>query len=98
MQAVSLQFVRDPEVKAWVLKLANGICECCGQPAPFDSVSGPFLEVHHLQRLADKGADTVENAIAICPICHRRLHYAVDAVALIAKLYESIPRLCTIEL
>lgn len=93
VQATSLQFVRDPEVKAWVLRLANGICECCGQPAPFHSVNGPFLEVHHVQRLADKGADTVENAIAICPNCHRRLHYGMDAAQLLAGIYLKIHRL-----
>lgn len=93
VQAVSLQFVRDPEVKAWVLRLAQGICECCGQPAPFSSVNGPFLEVHHVQRLADRGADTVENAIAICPNCHRRLHYSLDAAEQIDRLYQTISRL-----
>lgn len=93
VQAVSVQFVRDPEVKAWVLKIANGVCECCGQPAPFHSVNGPFLEVHHVQRLADKGADTVENAIAICPNCHRRLHYGMDAAQLLADIYLKVHRL-----
>lgn len=93
VHAVSLQFVRDPEVKAWVLRLANGICECCGQPAPFNSVNGPFLEVHHVQRLADKGADTVENSVAICPNCHRRLHYGVDAATVVDLLYARIERL-----
>ncbi|RYY23992.1 MAG: HNH endonuclease [Sphingomonadales bacterium] len=90
---VSLQFVRDPEVKAWVLRNAEGVCECCQQQAPFESISGPFLEVHHVQRLADKGADTVENAIAICPNCHRRLHYALNAAELIDQIYARIGRL-----
>jgi 5-methylcytosine-specific restriction protein A len=33
------------------------------------------LEVHHKIRLADGGFDTVENAIAVCPNCHRQCHH-----------------------
>ncbi|MGH8437576.1 MAG: HNH endonuclease [Pseudomonas sp.] len=32
-------------------------------------------EVHHKVRLADGGLDTVENAIAVCPNCHRQAHF-----------------------
>ncbi|WP_373273521.1 HNH endonuclease [Vibrio parahaemolyticus] len=39
---------------------------------------GPYLEVHHLTRLADGGADCPENVIALCPTCHRRAHYSID--------------------
>ncbi|WP_305829358.1 HNH endonuclease signature motif containing protein [Photobacterium leiognathi] len=34
--------------------------------------------MHHLTRLADGGADTPENVIALCPTCHRRVHYSTD--------------------
>jgi 5-methylcytosine-specific restriction protein A len=86
-------FERDPEVKAWVLREANGKCECCKQAAPFSTPLGPFLEVHHVWRLADSGPDTVENAVAICPNCHRELHFGIHAKALIEQLYATIPRL-----
>jgi len=33
------------------------------------------LEVHHKVPLAEGGDDTVENAIALCPNCHRHAHY-----------------------
>ena len=29
------QYQRDPQVKAWVLKHADGVCECCRNHAPF---------------------------------------------------------------
>lgn len=68
-------FVRDPLVRAFVLRRANGVCECCGDSAPFLTVSGqPFLEVHHVESLANGGADTVENSASICPNCHRECH------------------------
>lgn len=58
---------------------ANGRCEGCLEPAPFlCNDESPFLEVHHLKRLADAGADTPENVAALCPNCHRRVHYGSD--------------------
>lgn len=69
-------FKRNPDVIAEVLLLANGICQGCDQVAPFLRADGrPYLEVHHRQPLAEGGADTVENAIALCPNCHRERHY-----------------------
>jgi 5-methylcytosine-specific restriction protein A len=70
-------FKRNADVIAEVLIRANGVCEKCDKKAPFlrSSDGTPFLEVHHLVRLADGGKDTVENAKAVCPNCHRELHY-----------------------
>jgi hypothetical protein len=72
-------FVRSPVVAAEVLERAAGHCERCGKPAPFFRASNntPYLEVHHRIRLADGGYDSVENAIALCPNCHRRLHHGL---------------------
>lgn len=70
-------FMRNPDVVAAVLERADGICEACGEAAPFHrkSDNSPYLEVHHKVRLADNGYDTVENAEALCPNCHRKAHY-----------------------
>ncbi|MBY4674921.1 HNH endonuclease [Burkholderia multivorans] len=87
-------FVRDPKVKAWVLERANGTCEACDQPAPFLGADDfPFLEVHHLRKLADDGSDTVTNAVAVCPNCHRRLHFSKDARAYRETLYGKVAEL-----
>ncbi len=70
-------FLRDPLVKAWVLKNANGMCEKCGKNGPFIKDDESFyLEVHHLIPLSDGGADEICNAVALCPNCHRELHYS----------------------
>lgn len=88
------QIQRDASVKAWVLQQANGKCEACEKPAPFNGPDGlPYLEVHHVRQLADNGSDTVSNAIALCPNCHRELHYGANAQALVTRLYASITRL-----
>ena len=89
-------FVRDADVKAWVLRRANGTCECCDKQAPFKMPDGtPYLEVHHLRTLADGGSDTVTNAVGICPNCHRELHYGMSAAdrrhALLTKAHELKP-------
>jgi 5-methylcytosine-specific restriction protein A len=87
-------FVRDPNVKAWVLINSGGTCENCGDRAPFQTSSGiPYLEVHHVKKLADLGRDTIDNAVAVCPNCHRALHYSHDKSLLIESLYSKIKRL-----
>lgn len=87
-------FARSAEVVAWVLREAQGKCEACGVSAPFLLASGtPYLEVHHVLRLADGGPDIVENAVALCPNCHRRLHHSIDAETYRRKLIASTARL-----
>ncbi|WP_175761315.1 HNH endonuclease [Burkholderia ambifaria] len=80
IKAVTEIYVRSADVVAEVLLRANGACERCKVPAPFlrKKDHTPYLEVHHKQRLADDGEDTVENAIALCPNCHRELHFGVE--------------------
>lgn len=90
----STAYQRDPEVVAWVLEAARGFCECCDNPAPFHREDGtPFLEVHHVQRLADGGPDVIENAVALCPNCHRELHFGVDKSVIAKRLRSKIARL-----
>jgi len=87
-------YARDPAVKAWVLKNAQGRCECCGKPAPFRTADDlPYLEVHHVRTLANGGADTVDNTVAICPNCHRELHLGADSAGLRTRLYAKVVRL-----
>ncbi|EHN67946.1 HNH endonuclease [Aliivibrio fischeri] len=69
---------RSEAIKLYAKKRAKGICEACHMNAPFEAKSGPYLEVHHLTRLADGGSDTPENVIALCPTCHRKVHYSID--------------------
>lgn len=73
------EFKRDPNVVAEVLIRAKGNCGKCREKGPFNRASDGtrYLEVHHIIRLADGGEDTVENAMAVCPNCHRELHYGI---------------------
>lgn len=77
--AVSTEvYVRNPYVVVATLRRAKGICEDCGQQAPFiaRATGEPFLEVHHIRKLSEGGSDSLDNTIALCPNCHRRRHYA----------------------
>jgi hypothetical protein len=78
VQVTTTAFARSPIVVAATLKRADGFCEKCGDAAPFASraTGEPYLEVHHIKRLADSGDDHPSNAIALCPNCHRELHHA----------------------
>ncbi|EPV1125427.1 HNH endonuclease [Vibrio harveyi] len=71
------KFKRNPDVVAEVLVRAGEYCEGCSKKAPFQRKKdrSPYLEVHHIVPLAKGGDDTVENAIALCPNCHREAHF-----------------------
>lgn len=75
--AYRVAYNRNPDVVAEVLERANGVCEACGESAPFTRASNgtPYLEVHHRVFLSDGGLDCVDNAEAICPNCHRKKHF-----------------------
>jgi hypothetical protein len=77
IQVISRAYRRNPDVIAEVLKRAKGKCRKCHSPAPFERVSdgSPYLEVHHKIMLSKGGEDTVANALALCPNCHRKLHF-----------------------
>lgn len=76
---VSKVYKRSPEVVVATLRRAKGYCEKCGCKAPFirKSDNTPYLEVHHRIPLSEGGADNLDNTIALCPNCHRELHFGI---------------------
>ena len=38
----------------------------------------PYLETHHIEWLCNGGADTIENTVALCPNCHKKMHVVDD--------------------
>ena len=62
-------------VEPHALERAKGNCQLCEKPAPFNRKNGsPYLEVHHIEYLANEGSDTIDNVAALCPNCHRKMH------------------------
>ncbi|MFC6754146.1 HNH endonuclease, partial [Halorubrum tibetense] len=75
----TVQYTRSTKIKEYVKARADGVCEGCGEPAPFTSKTGdPYLHAHHVQELGDGGSDTPETVIALCPNCHYRVHHGKD--------------------
>jgi len=77
VKIISVAYRRNPDVVAEIMIRANGKCELCGQQAPFLKAKDgtPYLEAHHWIPLAAGGEDTVQNSGALCPNCHRKLHF-----------------------
>lgn len=82
-------YYRSEALKLYVVGRSGGVCEGCRKTAPFQTKSGPYLECHHLHRLADGGPDHPRNVVAVCPNCHRRAHYAEDAKAFNEQLIQA---------
>lgn len=74
----SPQIDRDVYVAEYVKRRAKGICDLCGEQAPFIYKGMPFLECHHVIWLSRGGEDTIRNAVALCSNCHSRVHLLDD--------------------
>jgi 5-methylcytosine-specific restriction protein A len=87
-------YARSATVKAYVLKRANGHCEACKKEAPFLRKSGlPYLEPHHIRRIADGGPDHPKFVGAVCPTCHRLIHYGEGGAELNSDLEQYVVEL-----
>lgn len=65
----NLKAVRD-----YVISRANGHCQLCGVPAPFNSPDGkPYLELHLVIPFRDGGDESTSNLVALCPNCNRKI-------------------------
>lgn len=88
----SVQYERDPYVSQLTKLRANGECDLCGQPAPFlDRSSNPYLETHHIEWLSKGGKDTLDNTVALCPNCHRKMH-TLDSEEDRRRLFDKVQR------
>ena len=87
------QIYRSPYVREYALQRAHGICQLCGNHAPFsDSDGNPYLEVHHIIWLSQGGSDALDNVAALCPNCHRKMHVLQEPndVEILRKLAQSL--------
>jgi 5-methylcytosine-specific restriction protein A len=90
-EAIVKRYGRSSFVAEQTLSRAQGRCELCGSPAPFvDLNEEPFLEVHHIIPLSEGGTDDLKNTAALCPNCHRAVHYANNAPELQQKLISKL--------
>ncbi|TXT58897.1 MAG: hypothetical protein BAJALOKI3v1_1170004 [Promethearchaeota archaeon] len=84
-------YSRDPLIKMYAKKRAGGICECCGEKAPFKNKDGKlYLETHHVIPLSKGGKDLPENVAAVCPNCHSALHHSKNREKLKKRIKKSL--------
>lgn len=91
---VSKQYDRNPYVTIYAKMRANGLCQLCGNNAPFiDNNGNPYLEIHHIEWLSKDGKDTIDNTVALCPNCHRKMHILdlkKDRIYLLENAFRSL--------
>lgn len=90
-------YKRDAKTGFLALKLANFQCELNKEHKTFisNSTSENYVEAHHIIPMKyyddfEKSIDNEANIVALCPNCHRQLHYGKfeDKKELLIKLYE----------
>ena len=85
-------YVRSPWVVASALLRADGSCEMprCEEVLIIRDDGKPYLEVHHIDPLSNGGPDILSNVAALCPRCHRFLHFGQGRAAAAECLADAI--------
>ena len=79
VNAKEKKYYRNPYIAYISKKYAKGICQLCQKAAPFQDKDGnPYLESHHIEWLSRGGKDRLDNVIALCPNCHKKMHIIDD--------------------
>ncbi len=87
---ISNRTIRDEYVSEYSKVRAQGICQLCDMPAPFSDKDGkPYLESHHIVWLSKGGSDSIDNTVALCPNCHKKVHI-INNPEDIAKLQAKV--------
>jgi len=72
-------YISESTIARRLIAYYKGVCELCGQEAPFKAKDGtPFLESHYVKWLSKGGSPTADNLVVLCPNCHRRVHELND--------------------
>lgn len=84
----SYSLVRDPAVRQAVLQRSRGVCEFCYAEGFRMTDGRVYLETHHVEPLAQGGADRVWNVVALCPNDHKEAHYGERSAAIRQELLQ----------
>ncbi len=74
----SISASRNWNLRLQALKRSSGRCEYCNKPGFRTAKGAIFAEVHHITPLKEKGSDSLENLIVLCPDDHRKAHHSTD--------------------
>jgi 5-methylcytosine-specific restriction protein A len=84
------RIIRDAMVRQYVLSRAEGKCEFCNSLGFLQVGGRRYLECHHIENLAEGGADTIDNVIAVCANDHRAAHFGVDMIEINNKMLKKV--------
>jgi len=88
-------YTRNNTVRSYVKRRSNYSCEMpnCNYIAFIKDNGEEYIEVHHVVPLSEGGEDSIYNTVALCPNCHRELHYATNRVELQRILFNFLSTL-----
>lgn len=91
-------YLRNPKVAGEALKRSNYSCEIDHEHKSFTCkrTKSNFVEAHHLVPMGQQESfkvslDVVENIVALCPMCHRKLHHSIwlEKIDLLSSLFDT---------
>lgn len=88
-------YTRNNALRALVKVKSNYSCQIpsCNYIGFKKSNGEKYIEIHHLAPLSQEGKDSIENTVALCPTCHRKLHYAHNKEELKENLKQYLKKL-----
>ncbi len=81
-QTTTTTYSRDSSIIAFVHRRSGYKCEMptCEYVGFKKTNGGQYIETHHITPLFRGGDDSIDNAAALCPTCHRMMHHAHDHI------------------
>ena len=78
VQQIVNTYPRNNTLKNYIKRRSSYSCEMpnCNYQGFHKDNREQYIEVHHIIPLSEGGEDSIWNTVALCPNCHRALHYA----------------------
>jgi len=71
-------YPRNSTLRNYIKRRAEYSCEMpdCNYHGFLKKNGEPYIEIHHIIPLSEGGKDSIDNTVALCPNCHRAIHYS----------------------
>jgi len=88
-------YPRNSILKNYVKRRSGYSCEVpdCDYVGFLKPNGEQYIEVHHIIPLSEGGEDSLLNTVALCPTCHRKLHYSENKEDLKIELQKYLDKL-----
>lgn len=91
-KVTTTSYYRDPAIIAFAHRRSKYKCEMlkCKYVGFNKDSGGQFIEAHHIKPLSEGGEDSISNIAALCPTCHRKMHYSNERDELSKELKKIV--------